>query len=241
MLHPTGLSRFARHFPDRVFDVGIAEQHAVTLAAGLARAGLHPVVVVYATFLNRAFDQVLMDCAMHRAGVTFVLDRAGVTGRRTLPQRHVGPVDGRIGAGTTARCRSMRRAAAPARRSARRPSKYLDDGPSVVRFSKDPLPAPLPAVRTDGSVDVLFEQGDPQVLRGRLGMQLAGVAVEVEAQRLAQQGIGVRVVDPVWALPVSADLIRLAGAHRLVITLEDGGLVGGPGSLLAQECRLAAE
>ena len=80
MLQPVGLDAFAKAYPGRVFDVGIAEQHATTSAAGMALGGLHPVVAVYATFLNRAFDQVLMDVALHRAGVTFVLDRAGVTG-----------------------------------------------------------------------------------------------------------------------------------------------------------------
>ena len=80
MLYPTGLHRFATAFPDRCFDVGIAEQHAVTSAAGLAMGGLHPVVAIYSTFLNRAFDQLLMDVALHRCGVTFVLDRAGITG-----------------------------------------------------------------------------------------------------------------------------------------------------------------
>ncbi len=234
MLHPTGLARFARHFPDRVFDVGIAEQHAVTSAAGLARAGLHPVVAVYATFLNRAFDQVLMDVALHGEGVTFVLDRAGITGADG-PSHHgmwdlslLGLVPGL-------------HLAAP--RDEQRLREALDtaigigDAPSVVRFSKDPLPEPLPALRTIGTIDVLFEQGDNQVLVVGWG-QFAGMAVEV-GRRLAQQGIGVQVVDPVWALPVSADLMRLAGTHELVITIEDGGLAGGLGSRLAQECRLA--
>lgn len=113
----------------------------------------------------------------------------------------------------------------------------IDDALSAIRYSKDPLPAPLPAVRSDGVLDVLFEQGESRVLVVGWG-QFAGIAVEVGA-RLAQQGIGVRVVDPVWALPVSADLVRLAGTHDLVVTIEDGGLAGGLGSRLAQECRLA--
>jgi 1-deoxy-D-xylulose-5-phosphate synthase len=234
MLHPTGLTRFARHFPERTFDVGIAEQHAVTSAAGLARAGLHPVVAVYATFLNRAFDQVLMDVALHREGVTFVLDRAGITGADG-PSHHgmwdlslLGLVPGL-------------HLAAP--RDEQRLREALDtaigisDAPSVLRFSKDPLPAPLPAIRTDGDVDVLFETSDPTVLVVGWG-PFAATAVEV-GTRLAQQGIGVRVVDPVWALPVSSDLVALAGRHELVITVEDGGLAGGLGSRLAQECRLA--
>ncbi|MCW3157809.1 1-deoxy-D-xylulose-5-phosphate synthase [Micropruina sonneratiae] len=234
MLHPTGLARFARHFPHRTFDVGIAEQHAVASAAGLARAGLHPVVALYATFLNRAFDQLLMDVALHGEGVTFVLDRAGITGPDG-PSHHgmwdlalAGLVPGL-------------HLAAP--RDEQRLTRALDvavgisDAPSMIRYSKDPLPDPLPAVRTDGDVDVLFEDGGPSVLVVGWG-QFATLAVEV-GRRLARQGIGVRVVDPVWALPVSADLIRLAGEHDLTITIEDGGLAGGLGSRLAQECRLA--
>ncbi len=234
MLHPTGLTRFARHFPHRTFDVGIAEQHAVTSAAGLARAGLHPVVALYSTFLNRAFDQVLMDVALHGEGVTFVLDRAGITGADG-PSHH-----GMWDLGLLGLVPGLRLAAP---RDEQRLQEALelavdiDDGPSVLRFSKDPLPAPLPAVRAEGDVDVLFEDGDPRVLVVGWG-QFAGIAVEV-GTRLAQQGIGVRVVDPVWALPVSADLVRLAGAHQLVVTIEDGGLAGGLGSRLAQECRLA--
>ncbi|MFT4294582.1 MAG: 1-deoxy-D-xylulose-5-phosphate synthase [Micropruina sp.] len=234
MLHPTGLTRFARHFPHRTFDVGIAEQHAVTSAAGLARAGLHPVVALYATFLNRAFDQVLMDVALHGEGVTFVLDRAGITGADG-PSHH-GMWDlslmGLVPGLHLAAPRDERRL-----QEALETAIGIDDAPSVIRFSKDPLPAPLPAVRTEGSLDVLFEQGDPRVLVVGWG-QFAGVAVEV-GQRLAQHGIGAQVVDPVWALPVSADLIALAGAHDLVVTIEDGGLAGGLGSRLAQECRLA--
>lgn len=234
MLHPTGLTRFARHFPHRTFDVGIAEQHAVASAAGLARAGLHPVVALYSTFLNRAFDQVLMDVALHGEGVTFVLDRAGITGADG-PSHH-----GMWDLGLLGMVPGLRLAAP---RDEQRLQEALelavdiDDGPSVLRFSKDPLPAPLPTLRTDGETDVLFEDGDPRVLVVGWG-QFAGIAVEV-GTRLAQQGIGVRVVDPVWALPVSADLIRLAGAHELVVTIEDGGLAGGLGSRLAQECRLA--
>jgi len=234
MLHPTGLTRFARHFPHRVFDVGIAEQHAVTSAAGLARSGLHPVVAVYATFLNRAFDQLLMDVALHREGVTFVLDRAGITGADG-PSHH-GMWDlsllGLVPGLHLAAPRDEQRL-----REALDTSIGITDAPSVLRFSKDPLPPPLPAIRAEGDVDVLFETSDPTVLVVGWG-PFAATAVEV-GTRLAQQGIGVRAVDPVWALPVSSDLIALAGSHELVITVEDGGLAGGLGSRLAQECRLA--
>jgi len=234
MLHPTGLDRFARHFPDRVFDVGIAEQHAVTSAAGLATAGLHPVVAVYATFLNRAFDQVLMDVALHRLGVTFVLDRAGVTGPDG--PSHNGMWDLSI-LGVVPGLRL----AAP--RDEERLSEALqlavtvDDAPTVLRFSKEQLPDPIPAVDRRGTVDVLVSSPAAQVLVVGHG-QFCGLAVDV-ARRLGQQGIAATAVDPVWALPVSADLVRLVAEHELVITIEDGGIAGGLGSRLSQEARAA--
>ncbi|PFG16615.1 1-deoxy-D-xylulose-5-phosphate synthase [Propionicimonas paludicola] len=234
MLHPTGLDRFATLFPDRVFDVGIAEQHAVTSAAGLATAGLHPVVAVYATFLNRAFDQVLMDVALHKLGVTFVLDRAGITGPDG-PSHHglwdpslLGLVPGL----TLSAPRDEPRLC-----EALRTAVKIDDRPSVIRFSKEALPSPVPSIAKAGSVDVLFGEGSGRVLVVGYG-QLCGMAVEV-GQRLAQQGISATVVDPVWALPVSADLISLVAAHELVLTIEDNEIVGGLGARLSQECRAA--
>ncbi len=234
MLHPTGLDRFAKLFPDRTFDVGIAEQHAVTAAAGLAAGGLHPVVAVYATFLNRAFDQVLMDVALHRAGVTFVLDRAGVTGPDG--PSHNGMWDASLlglvpGLRLTAPRDEQRLG------EALRLAVTIDDGPTVLRYSKERLPAPLPAVGRSGDVDVLFASDRPRVLVVGYG-QLCGMAVEV-GRRLAQQGIGATVVDPVWALPVSADLVELVAGHELVLTLEDNGLAGGLGSRLSQAARAA--
>lgn len=234
MLHPTGLDRFARIFPDRIFDVGIAEQHAVTSAAGLAAGGLHPVVAVYATFLNRAFDQVLMDVALHRLGVTFVLDRAGVTGADG--PSHNGMWDASLlglvpGLRLTAP-RDEQRLVEALRRSV-----TVDDGPTVLRYSKERLPEPIPVLDQRGDVDVLFAAGTPQVLVVGYG-QLCGLAVEV-GQRLADQGIGATVVDPVWALPVSADLLAEVAAHELVLTIEDNGLAGGLGSQLSQAARAA--
>jgi len=234
MLHPTGLDRFAKLFPDRVFDVGIAEQHAVTSAAGLASAGLHPVVAVYATFLNRAFDQVLMDVALHQLGVTFVLDRAGVTGPDG-PSHHGlwdPSVLGLVPGLTLAAPRDEAQLC-----DALRAAVKIGDRPSVIRFSKEALPARLPAVKQSGSVDVLFGDGSGRVLIVGYG-QLCGMAVEV-GQRLAQQGISATVVDPVWALPVSADLLKLVARHELVLTVEDNQIVGGLGARLSQECRAA--
>jgi 1-deoxy-D-xylulose-5-phosphate synthase len=234
MVHPTGLGRFAKLFPDRIFDVGIAEQHAVTAAAGLARGGMHPVVALYATFLNRAFDQVLMDVGLHRLGVTFVLDRAGLTGPDG-PSHHgiwdasfLGLVPGLQLAAPRDEQRldeALRRAAA------------IDDGPSVIRFSKDSLPEPQPAVRRRGDVDVLLESNNPRVLVVGYGA-LCPVAVEV-GSRLDQQGIGATVVDPVWALPVSGDLLGLVAAHDLVLTIEDNSVVGGLGARLSLEAKRA--
>ncbi len=234
MLHPTGLDRFARLYPDRTFDVGIAEQHAVTSAAGLAAGGLHPVFAVYATFLNRAFDQVLMDVALHRQGVTFVLDRAGVTGPDG--PSHNGMWDGSllplVPGLQLAAPRDEQRLGEALRRAV-----TVDDAPTVLRYSKERVPDPMPAFEQRGDVDVLFASERPRVLVVGYG-QLCGTAVEV-GSRLAQQGIAATVVDPVWALPVSADLLGLVARHELVVTVEDNGVAGGLGATLAQAARAA--
>ncbi len=242
MLHPTGLDRFARHFPDRVFDVGIAEQHAVASAAGLSASGLHPVVAVYATFLNRAFDQVLMDVALHRQGVTFVLDRAGVTGPDGASHNGMWDLSllGLVPGLRLAAPRDEERLC-----QALRLAVTVDDAPTVLRYSKEALPEPIPSFDARGSVDLLFTGPDgsadsapgSRVLVVGYG-QFCGLAVEV-GRRLAAQGIAATVVDPVWALPVSPDLLQLAGEHALVVTIEDGGLAGGLGSRLSQEARAA--
>jgi 1-deoxy-D-xylulose-5-phosphate synthase len=234
MVYPTGLHRFARAFPNRVFDVGIAEQHAVTSAAGLAMGGLHPVVAIYSTFLNRAFDQLLMDVALHRCGVTFVLDRAGVTGPDGAS--HHGMWDMSIlqlvpGLHLTAPRDATRL------RTALAASLAIDDAPSVIRYSNQQVSDDLPALDTIEGIDVVLHTDDPQVLVVGYG-EMVQTAVGV-GQRLADQGIGVTVVDPVWALPVNPRLIRMASHHRLVISIEDNGIVGGCGARLAQEMRLA--
>ena len=228
MLGPTGLSTFAEVFPDRIFDVGIAEQHAATSAAGMAYGGLHPVVALYATFLNRAFDQVLMDCALHRAGVTFVLDRAGVTGddgpshNGMWDMAFLGVVPGL-------------RLAAPRDESRLREALHaavdIDDGPSVIRFPKGKLGPEIPAVEQRGGCDVLRAVERPDVLIVALGA-FAALGLDV-AERLTAQGIGVDVVDPIWALPVTADLVTMARSYPFVVTLEDGVIEGGIGSAIA--------
>jgi 1-deoxy-D-xylulose-5-phosphate synthase len=229
MLYPVGLDRFAAAYPERIFDVGIAEQHAVTSAAGLAMGGMHPVVAIYATFLNRAFDQVLMDVALHRCGVTFVLDRAGVTG--TDGASHNGMWDLSI-----LQVVPGLRIAAP-RDGARvrellREAVAVSDAPTVVRLPKGAPPADLEAVDRVGSCDVLLRRATQDVLVVGVG-SMAAVGVEV-GERLAAQGIGVTVVDPRWVKPLDPALVGLARAHRLVVSIEDNGRVGGVGSALLQ-------
>lgn len=233
MMHPTGLHRFAKAFPERTFDVGIAEQHAVASAAGLAAAGLHPVVAIYSTFLNRAFDQVVMDVALHRQGVTFVLDRAGVTGAD-------GPSHNGVWDCSILSAVPGLRLAAPRDetrlKQALRTAVGVDDAPTVIRFSKDKLPSDMTVVRTVDGVDILVETGVHEVLVVAYGA-FVPMGIDV-AERLAAQGIGVTVVDPVWALPVNPALVELARDHDLVISLEDSGVIGGLGSRLGQELRV---
>jgi len=234
MLGPTGLSDMKQRFPDRVYDVGIAEQHAITSAVGMSMGGLHPVVAVYATFLNRAFDQVLMDAALHKAGVTIVLDRAGVTGDDGAS--HNGMWDMSI-----LQVVPGLRLAAPRDgqrlRESLREAVTIADGPTVVRFPKGAVPADIPTARALGGVDVLAEQGAHDVLVVPVGA-MAGVGVEV-ARRLADQEIGATVIDPRWVKPVPAEVVELAERHRLVVTIEDNGVVGGVGAAVAGELRAA--
>lgn len=235
MLRPTGLAPFAERFPDRVYDVGIAEQHAVASAAGLAFGGLHPVVALYATFMGRAFDQVLMDVALHRAGVTFVLDRAGVTGPDGAS--HHGMWD-------LAMLQIVPHIRIAAPRDGTRLRETLDeavevdDAPTVIRFPKGEVAADIPAVErlTDG-VDVLSRGESEDVLIVAIG-PFAAMAMDV-ASRLRAQGIGATVIDPRWAIPVQQSVIDLARNHRLVITLEDGIRVGGIGTRVRQVLREA--
>jgi len=232
MLQPVGLLRFSQAYPDRTFDVGIAEQHAVTSAAGLAMGGLHPVVCLYATFLNRAFDQTLMDVALHRQPVTFVLDRAGVTGDDGAS--HNGMWDLSI----LNLVPGMRVAAprdAATLREELREALAVDDGPTALRFPKGPVPDDLPALERLGDADVLRRAPGDDVLVVSVGA-MARLALEV-ADRAAQQGVGVTVVDPRWVVPVPAELVELARGYRLVLTVEDGGRSGGIGSAVSQALR----
>ncbi|MFF7212397.1 1-deoxy-D-xylulose-5-phosphate synthase [Streptomyces sp. NPDC008238] len=237
MLQPVGLDKFAKAFPDRVYDVGIAEQHAAVSAAGLATGGLHPVVAVYATFLNRAFDQVLMDVALHKCGVTFVLDRAGITG--TDGASHNGMWDLSI-----LQVVPGLRIAAPRDadqvRAQLREAVAVEDAPTVVRYSKGAVGPAVKAVGKVGGMDVLRAaktEGEdrPDVLLVSVGA-LAPMCLEI-ADLLDAQGITTTVVDPRWVKPVDEALPGLAAGHRVVVTVEDNGRVGGVGSAVAQALR----
>ncbi|MEU5113534.1 1-deoxy-D-xylulose-5-phosphate synthase [Streptomyces longwoodensis] len=228
MLHPVGLGAFAERFPDRVWDVGIAEQHAAVSAAGLATGGLHPVVAVYATFLNRAFDQLLMDVALHRCGVTFVLDRAGVTGVD-------GPSHNGMWDMSVLQVVPGLRIAAPRDadqlRLQLREAVAVDDAPTLVRFPKESVGPPVPAVDRIGGLDVLHRAERPEVLLVAVGV-MAPVCLQA-ADLLQARGIGCTVVDPRWVKPVDAALPHLAAEHRLVAVVEDNSRAAGVGSAVA--------
>jgi len=234
MLGPTGLDKFSQSFPHRTIDVGIAEQHAVTSAAGLAYAGMHPVIAIYSTFLNRAFDQLLLDVALHKAGVTFVLDRAGITGddgpshhgiwdlalTGIVPNMHVGaPRDG-------ARLREILRE-----------SVVIDNAPSMVRFPKGAVPADIPAVERVDGIDILYRGLAPQVLVISVG-SMAGMAIEV-AQLAKDQSIGITVVDPLWVKPISPAVIALCAKYSTVVVMEDGIKHAGIASTISEALRNA--
>lgn len=228
MVDPTGLQPFADRFPERCFDVGIAEQQAVTSAAGLAMGGMHPVVALYATFAGRAFDQLLLDVALHRLPVTLVLDRAGITGPDG-PSHHgiwdlslLGSIPGFRVAAPRDGCslaEELREAIAHG------------DGPTALRYPKSTVGAPIPSERRVGGVDVLRGGDEGRVLLVPVGA-MAACALEA-ADALAAEGVDATVVDPRWVLPIDPALIELASRFRLVVSVEDGVLAGGVGSQLS--------
>ena len=234
MLGPTGLDKFAQSFPDRTIDVGIAEQHAVTSAAGLSYAGMHPVIAIYSTFLNRAFDQLLLDVALHNAGVTFVLDRSGITGddgpshhgiwdlalTGIVPNMHVGaPRDG-------ARLKEILRQ-----------SVAIHDAPSMIRFPKGAVPLDIPALERISGTDILHRGASKQVLLISVG-SMASMAVEV-ANLAKEQSIEITVVDPLWVKPISPDVIAMCGHYGTVIVMEDGIKHAGIASTISEALREA--
>jgi 1-deoxy-D-xylulose-5-phosphate synthase len=233
MKNPVGLGRFATQFPGRFFDVGMAEQHAVTSAAGLALGGMHPVVAIYATFLNRAFDQVLMDVALHRLPVTLVLDRAGITGPDG-PSHH-----GMWDLPMLAMVPGLRVACPrdPARlRELVNAAVGIQDGPTAVRFPKASAGADIPAVDRIGEIDVLAFGGHDVLL---VAMGATAPACLAAAGLLRARGIGATVVDPRWVLPVDPALVEMAGGYRAVCTVEDGLRDGGAGDAVARACAAA--
>ena len=234
MLGPTGLDKFAQSFPDRTIDVGIAEQHAVTSAAGLAYAGVHPVIAIYSTFLNRAFDQLLLDVALHNAGVTFVLDRAGITGddgpshhgiwdlalTGIVPHMHVGaPRDG-------ARVKELLRQCIA-----------IDNAPSMIRFPKGAIPADIPALERVDGIDILHRGDTNQVLVISIG-SMAAMALEV-AQLAHKESIEVTVIDPLWVKPISSNLTALCAKYSTVVVMEDGIKHAGIASTISESLREA--
>lgn len=234
MLGPTGLDKFADAYPDRTIDVGIAEQHAVTSAAGMAFAGLHPVVAIYSTFLNRAFDQLLLDVALHKAGVTFVLDRAGITGDDG-PSHH-----GIWDMALTGIIPSLYLAAP--RDGARlkevlREAVEISDAPSVIRFPKGAVSADIPAFERRDGIDVLYRGESADVLLISVGA-MATMSVEAASQAY-REGVGVTVIDPRWVKPLPSSLITMAGRYKSVVVVEDGIAHGGIASALSEMFRTA--
>ena len=236
MLIPVGLKSFAEEFPERVFDVGIAEQHAVASAAGLSYGGLHPVVCLYATFLNRAFDQLLMDVALHRQGVTFVLDRAGITGPDGASHHGIWDI-------AMLQVVPGLQLAAP-RDATRLVEEFneavaVDDAPTVVRFSRGSVGNDIEALsRTADGVDILAEPADgldPDVLIVSVGA-LADRALAL-AEELRQRSFGATVIDPRWVLPVPDSVLTMGKDHALVAVVEDGVKIGGIGSQIRQDLR----
>ncbi|MFF8369514.1 1-deoxy-D-xylulose-5-phosphate synthase [Streptomyces lydicus] len=232
MLRPVGLGKFAEAYPDRVWDVGIAEQHAAVTAAGLATGGLHPVVAVYATFLNRAFDQVLMDVALHKCGVTFVLDRAGVTG--TDGASHNGMWDLSV-LGVVPGLRIAAPRDADQLRAQLREALDVTDAPTVLRFPKASVDDPVPALDRIGGVDVLHRAPHPDVLLIAVGV-MAPVCLRV-AELLAARGVDATVIDPRWVKPVDAAVPELAARYALVAVVEDNSVSGGVGWAVGRALR----
>lgn len=234
MLGPTGLDKFADAYPDRTIDVGIAEQHAVTSAAGMAFAGLHPVVAIYSTFLNRAFDQLLLDVALHKAGVTFVLDRAGITGDDG-PSHH-GIWDMALTGIIPSLCLAAPRDGARLKEVLRE-AVEISDAPSVIRFPKGAVSADIPAFERRDGIDVLYRGESADVLLISVGA-MATMSVEAASQAY-REGVGVTVIDPRWVKPLPSSLITMADRYKSVVVVEDGIAHGGIASALSEMFRNA--
>ncbi|GDX22815.1 1-deoxy-D-xylulose-5-phosphate synthase 2 [Actinomycetes bacterium] len=232
MLGPTGLDAFQKVFPDRTLDVGIAEQHATTAAAGMAFTGLHPVVAVYSTFLNRAFDQLLLDVALHKAGVTFVLDRSGITGDDG--PSHNGIWDLALTGIVPTLCVAAPRDGTRLRETLRE-SLEISDRPSLIRFPKGAVQPDIPAFERRDGIDVLYRGESADVLLISVGA-MAQVAVEAAGQAY-REGVGVTVIDPRWVKPLPTSLVTMAQRYQSVVVIEDGIKHGGIGSTISEMFR----
>ena len=222
MMGPTGLDKFQANFPDRTIDVGIAEQHALTSAAGLAFTGLHPVVAVYSTFLNRAFDQLLLDVAMHKAGITLVLDRAGITGDDG-PSHH-GIWDLALGGIVPTLQMAAPRDSHTLREELREAIK-VQDAPTLIRFPKGEVIESVPAIRREHGFDILLEGQTRELLIISIG---AMAKLAIDSAKL----IGATVIDPRWVKPISSELIEFASQFNKIVVIEDGIKHGGIASTL---------
>jgi 1-deoxy-D-xylulose-5-phosphate synthase len=233
---PTGLIPFQQHFPDRFFDVGIAEQHAVTAAAGMAMWGMRPVVAIYSTFLNRAWDQVVYDVAMHRLPVIFALDRAGVTGPDG-PSHH-----GVYDMALLSKVPGMR-VLAPS--SAQELQQMMldaltlaDEGPIAIRY-------PRGAARQVAEHDVGSGLAARRVVQGDGSVCVLAVGKMVEAatkaaSRLAERGSPIEVWDVRSCAPLDDEMVAVAARHPLVVTVEDGVREGGIGCAIADRITTAS-
>src|SRR5487761_823162 len=230
MASSTGLLGFAERYPDRFFDVGIAEQHAVTFASGLAMKGLRPVVCIYSTFLQRAFDQVACDASLHRLPVTFVIDRAGITGDDG-PSHH-GLLDMAY-----LRCIPNMVVTAPSSPDEMRrllATALSHDGPFAIRYPRGAAPAnataPLEPLVIGRSISRREGTDIAIVAVGKM----VGVALDAARQLEAADGLSVSVVDARFVKPLDPHLVDVAASHRVVLTVEDGTRVGGFGSAVAE-------
>ncbi len=232
---PTGLLSFQARFPERFFDVGIAEQHEVTSAAGMAMAGLRPVVAVYSTFFCRAFDQANLDVGLHGCPVVYMLDRAGITGDDG-PSHH-GVLDIALTLsipGMTVFAPSAAEEIEPMLRTA-----LALPGPSSIRYPKGVARHIDPAEAGQGLEAKQLRQGDGSVCLLGVG-KLVGACLDAAAE-LAAEGIEVTVWDTRVVSPPDAMMLADAARHALVITAEDGVRHGGAGAFLLDAMEAEAE
>ena len=223
MVEGSGLKGFQARFPERLFDVGIAEQHAVTLAGGLATEGMRPVVAIYSTFLQRAWDQVIHDIALQRLPVTFLIDRAGLVGPDG--PTHAGSFDLALGMSVP----NLAIAAPADRRDLEAAMDWAlaHDGPVLIRYPRDRCPDDL------GGELLGDEPTAPRLLRRGSSVLVVGIGAMVERLMPVCEALDASLVDLRWAKPWSIDtLTQLAKEHVALVTVEEGSRIGGVGSEL---------